>query len=240
MTDRFKIVEDPFVPGSWILSVDGIRQSHVDPSDPTRLFFEYTRRIGHAIDLIADPGEPIRVLHLGGGALTLPRYVAATRPGSEQVVVEIDQEQTEYMLGRMPLPASAEVRFVFDDARAALVGLLDDGPFDLVIVDIYTALETPEYVGVRGFFAELAPLVGLGGAIAVNVADGPALLETRAQRHELARVVEATLATGPARVLAGEEAGNVVLIGADADVIAAWAPEFERRGPHAASVDVSP
>ncbi len=38
------------------------------------------RRLAHVVDGAAEPGAPLDVLHLGGGALTLPRYVAATRP----------------------------------------------------------------------------------------------------------------------------------------------------------------
>ena len=60
--------------------VDGTPQSHVDLDDPTHLAFEYVRRIGHAVDLL--PEGPVTALHLGAGALTLPRYVEATRPGS--------------------------------------------------------------------------------------------------------------------------------------------------------------
>ncbi|MEJ3404489.1 fused MFS/spermidine synthase [Rathayibacter sp. YIM 133350] len=235
MSARFRLDPDTFVPGSWVLSVDGIRQSHVDPTDPGRLFFEYTRRLGHVIDLIAEPGEPIRVLHLGGGGLTMARYVAATRPGSEQVVVEIEREQTQFVLERMPLPAGALVEFVFGDARESLATM--EGPFDAAIVDIYTALTVPEYVGVRGFFTELAALVGLGGVIAVNVADGRSLIQEHAQRMELGRAVEATFAAGPPRVLNGEESGNIVLVGGDAETIREWAPEFERRGPHPVEVD---
>jgi hypothetical protein len=37
--------------------------------------------MGHVIDQLRMPGEPITALHLGAGALTIPRYVVATRPG---------------------------------------------------------------------------------------------------------------------------------------------------------------
>src|SRR3954465_8379529 len=75
---------------AWTLLLDGAPQSHVDLDDPAYLDFEYVRRLGHVVDLAAPPGRPLRVLHLGGGALTLPRYVAATRPRSTQQVVEVD------------------------------------------------------------------------------------------------------------------------------------------------------
>src|SRR4051812_45138860 len=84
-------------PESFTLLLDGAPQSHVDLRDPTHLEFEYVRRMAAAIDLIAPPGQALRTLHLGGGALTLPRYVAATRPGSAQRVVEIDGALVEFV-----------------------------------------------------------------------------------------------------------------------------------------------
>ena len=77
-------------PRAWTLRVDGIPQSHVDLDDPLYLEFEYMRRLGHLVDLAAPVGQPLRVLHLGGGGLTLARYVAASRPGSSQLAVESD------------------------------------------------------------------------------------------------------------------------------------------------------
>src|SRR3954454_24085753 len=77
--------------GSWMLLVNGTPQSHVDLEDPTHLEFEYVRRMGHVLDLAAEEGRPLDVVHLGGGALTLARYVAATRPGSLERDVEIEE-----------------------------------------------------------------------------------------------------------------------------------------------------
>jgi spermidine synthase len=85
-----ELVADADRPRAWTLRVDGIPQSHVDLDDPLYLEFEYMRRLGHLADLAAPAGQPLRVLHLGGGGLTLARYVAASRPGSSQLAVESD------------------------------------------------------------------------------------------------------------------------------------------------------
>jgi spermidine synthase len=63
----------------------------------------------------APAGVPLRVLHLGGGALTLPRWVAATRPGSAQTVVERDGLPLALVSRSLPWPAAVEV--VVGDAR---------------------------------------------------------------------------------------------------------------------------
>jgi hypothetical protein len=85
-----ELVADADRPRAWTLRVDGIPQSHVDLDDPLYLEFEYMRRLGHLADLAAPAGKPLRVLHLGGGGLTLARYVAASRPGSSQLAVDSD------------------------------------------------------------------------------------------------------------------------------------------------------
>ena len=79
---------DPVRPEALLLTVDGAEQSLIDPRDPRALHLEYLARLGAVVDAAAPPGEPLRVLHLGAGALALARYVAATRPGSEQLAVE--------------------------------------------------------------------------------------------------------------------------------------------------------
>src|SRR5262245_47873286 len=77
-------------PGAFTLYVDGVAQSYVDPAEPGHLEFEYMRKLAWLVDTAAPTGAPLRVLHLGGGACTMARYIAATRPGSHQVVVERD------------------------------------------------------------------------------------------------------------------------------------------------------
>jgi len=54
--------------GAWMLLVNSTPQSHVDLDDPAHLEFEYVRRIGHVLDLAAEEGAPLDVVHLGGGA----------------------------------------------------------------------------------------------------------------------------------------------------------------------------
>jgi len=98
-----ELVADPDRPRAWTLLVDGTPQSHVDLDDPQHLEFEYMRRLGHLADLAAPAGEPLRVLHLGAGGMTLARYVAATRPGSSQLAVESDAALAELVQRRLPL-----------------------------------------------------------------------------------------------------------------------------------------
>jgi len=105
---------------AWTLLIDGAPQSHVDLDDPSYLSFEYQRRLGHVIDLVAPPGKPVQVVHLGGGALSLARYTAATRPRSTQQVVERDAALVQLVRRELPLDPNARIRVRSVDAREGL------------------------------------------------------------------------------------------------------------------------
>src|SRR5690606_646587 len=113
-----EIRPDRWVDGAFELVVDGTPQSHVNLERPTELFFEYISRMGAVIDLL--PDGPITAIHLGAGALTLPRYVHATRPGSRQQVLELEPELVALVRRVLPFPRGAGIRIRYGDAREGL------------------------------------------------------------------------------------------------------------------------
>src|SRR3954454_22816856 len=139
--------------GSWMLLVNGTPQSHVDLDDPAHLEFEYVRRMGNVLDLAAEEGAPIDVVHLGGGALTLARYVAVTRPGSRQRGVELDERLTDLVRAHLPLPRGARVRVRAADARAGLAAL-PTGSADVVVSDVFAGARTPAHLTTVEYAAE--------------------------------------------------------------------------------------
>ncbi len=134
-----------------MLLIGGVPQSHVDLDDPGYLDFEYVRRLGHLIDLAAPAGEPLRVLHLGAGALTLARYVAATRPASAQVAVEVDESFWRLIQLRLPL-RGGRLRLHIGDARAVLERMTA-GSFDVIIADVFAGGRTPAHLTSAEFAA---------------------------------------------------------------------------------------
>jgi SAM-dependent methyltransferase len=206
-----ELVPDPDRPRSWTLIVNGTPQSHVDLDDPAYLDFEYVRRLGHVVDLVAPPGRPLRALHLGGGGLTLARYVAATRPRSSQQVVEIDAALVDLVRRRLPLERGARIRIRTGDAREVLARAPEDS-FDLVVGDVYAGGRSPAHLTSAEFFADVARTLRAGGFFAVNLADGAPLSFARAQVATLLTVLpEACLLADPA-VLRGRRFGNLVLV----------------------------
>ncbi len=116
------ITADRLYPGALQLEIDGTPQSHVNLQRPKELAFEYMQRIANIIDAYAKPGSPITALHLGGGAFTIPRYIAASRPGSAQQVIELNGELVDFVREYMPLPRREQIRIRRGDARAVARG----------------------------------------------------------------------------------------------------------------------
>ncbi|PRY31530.1 spermidine synthase [Pseudosporangium ferrugineum] len=206
-----ELVPDPDRPGGWTLLLDGAPQSHVDLGDPAHLEFEYIRRMAAAIDLIAPPGTPLRALHLGGGALTLPRYVAATRPGSPQRVVEIDGPLVDLVRTALPWDPRAKLRVRVADAREAVTGMRDAG-YDLVIVDVFAGSRTPAHLASVEFVREVARVLAPGGWLLANVADGPPLTYARTQVATISAVLPEACLVADAAMLRGRRFGNLVVL----------------------------
>lgn len=235
---RAVIEPDKWSPGSWTLVVDGTPQSHVDLDDPSRLFFEYVQRIGHVIDEWGDPGQPMTALHLGAGALTLPRYIHTTRPGSRQQVIELDEALVGFVREHLPLPKQSGIRVRYGDARAMLARLPAalHGAADLVVVDVFSGARIPAHVTSAEFYREVAAFLAPGGIIAVNVADGPGLAFARGQAATLRLVLDDVAALAETSVLKGRRFGNVVLIASASPLPLDWMPRLMARGPHPAAV----
>jgi spermidine synthase len=208
-----ELAPDPDRRSGWTLLVDGVPQSYVDLLDPTYLDFEYVRRLASVIDAAGPAGAPLHVLHLGGGALTLPRYIAATRPGSRQRVVERDGALIDLVRRELPIPRGADLRVRTGDARA-VVEATADARFDLVIADVYQAAQMPRSVASLEFAHQVARVLRPGGWYAVNVADLPPLAFSRRQAATLrAAFADVCLIADPG-MLRGRRYGNVVMAAA--------------------------
>ncbi|MCW3813265.1 fused MFS/spermidine synthase [Micromonospora sp. DR5-3] len=215
-TGQAELVPDPDRPGSWTLLLDGAPQSHVDLADPTHLEFEYVRRLAAAIDLVAPAGAPLRVLHLGGGALTLPRYVSATRPGSTQRVSEVDGALVELVRRALPWPADARLRVRVADARATLTASRE-ASYDLVVADVFAGARTPAHLTSVEYAAEVARVLRPAGFYLANIADGPPLRHARAQVATVRTVLPRACLVSDAAVLRGRRYGNLVLVASRVD-----------------------
>ncbi|MGW9136911.1 spermidine synthase [Streptomyces sp. NPDC055681] len=231
-----ELIPDRERPHAWTLTLDGAPQSHVDLDDPSHLSFAYQRRIGHIADLAAPAGQPLHVVHLGGGAFTLARYVAATRPRSTQQIVELDAALVRLVRRELPLDPQARIRVRSTDARAGLVRIPDDWA-DLVIADVFSGARTPAHLTSTEFLTDVRRVLKPAGQYVANLADGPPLAHLRGQIATAATVFpELALAADPA-VLRGRRFGNAVLL---ASALPLKVAELTRRvatDPHPGRVE---
>ena len=207
-----RLLPDLDRPRAWLLTMDGAPQSYVDLDDPLFLEFEYVQRLAHAADLAAPSGRPLDALHLGGGALTLPRYLAATRPGSRQRVVELDAALTGLVREYLPwTPSAGGIEVLAADARAALAAT-PDADADLVVADVFGGSRIPAQLTSVEFVREAARVLRPDGLYAANLADAAPLDFARSQLAGLRAVFpEACLVAEPS-VLRGRRYGNLVLL----------------------------
>ncbi|WP_328427461.1 spermidine synthase [Streptomyces sp. NBC_00443] len=231
-----ELIPDPDRARAWTLLIDGAPQSHVDLDDPAHLSFAYQRRFGHVIDLVAPPGKPVQAVHLGGGALTLARYVAATRPRSTQQVVERDGALVQLVRRELPLDPNARIRVRSADARDGLAKV-PDGWADLVIADVFSGARTPAHLTSTEFLDDVRRVLGPGGVYTANLADGPPLAHLRGQiATAAARFAECALVADPT-VLRGKRFGNAVLVAADRPLPIAELTRLAASDPHPGRVE---
>lgn len=230
----------------WVLSIGGAEQSHVDPLRPERVLYEYLCRIAGVVELIEPIGEPLRAVHLGGGAMTLPRFLAVTRPGSPQTVVELARELPGFVLEHLPWPVGADVEVRIGDARAELAALAESAaaPADLVVLDVFAGSEAPPHLRERSFYRELGEALAPDGVVAVNVGDDPGLGFFAEQAEAMlgatddagAPVFADLWCLTEAAMLSRDRPGNLILVGGRHPLPRHWLERLRATGPHPAAV----
>jgi spermidine synthase len=209
-----RVDEDPERSSGRILWLDTLRHSYVDLDDPTHLEFMYTQVLGDVVDSLAPSGEAIDAVHVGGGGFTIPRYLAATRPGSANLVLELDPEVVDLAEDELGLRIGEDLRVITGDARIEVADLRSDSA-DLVVGDAFGGRAVPWHLSTREFVTDLDRVLRGGGILAQNIIDLPPLGFLRAELATMRDVFEHVAVIAPAPRLAGEEGGNFVVVASD-------------------------
>jgi spermidine synthase len=210
-----EVIFDPRRPSSRTLVLDGREAGQVDVGDPRRLEFGYMRRIADLIDAMRAPGVGLDVLHVGGGAFALARYVAATRPRSRQQVFELDPGVVALAREHLGLRASPRLRVRVGDA-AGLLPARPDRSADLVIGDAFDGPFVPPQLSGRTFVGHVRRVLRATGIYALNVVDVPGLEEVRAHDAVIAEAFAHVAWVAPPGVLRSRAPGNVVILASGA------------------------
>lgn len=194
-----------------MLLVDGTPQSYVDVEDPTYLDFAYVQLLADVIGGVGEPGQPLSVVHLGGGGCALPRWVAATRAGSTQVVIEADELLAEVVRSQL---GTDGFRLRVGDGREALQHLRP-GTSDVLVTDVFVGAKVPPQFATLEFVREAAAVLKPGGVYCVNLADTGVLPFARQQAATLAEVFRHVVVLADPSILRGRRFGNLVMAASD-------------------------
>ncbi len=178
---------DPKNPGGYDLLLDDLNHSYVDLNDPTNLEYPYTRWIAKAIDATNPPRAPLDVVFIGGGGFTLPRWLGATRPGSQAQVLEVDGELVDFDEERFGLRTSPALRVSVGDARIGMLDVATDSA-DVVVGDAFGNLAVPWHLATSEWTDEVKRVLEPNGLYALNVID---LSPFDLQRAEAATLLDA-------------------------------------------------
>jgi spermidine synthase len=199
-------------PSGRLLILNSAHHSYVDLSDPLHLDFAYVQWIAAVTDALSPaPASPIDALHLGGGGFTMPEYLRATRPGSRQLVLELDGGLVKLDRRKLGLVTGPDLRVKVGDARVGLTGQ-PAAAYDLVIGDAFGYLVVPWHLSTREMMAQVARTLRPGGLYAQNVIDYPPDRFVKSELATVAAVFPHVALIAPPKALAGSTGSNFVIV----------------------------
>ncbi len=202
---------DPANPTGRVLFLNSAEHSYVDLADPSHLQFAYTQWIGAVADLVKPAGTRIDALHLGGGGFTMPRYVTATRPGSDNVVYEIDGRLIDLGKRELDVRPGPELKAVAGDARM-LIARHPAASADLVVGDAFGDLAVPWHLATREMAQEIRRVLRPAGVYAQNVIDYPPARFIRAEVATVAAVFPHVALIAPPAAIDGKVGANFIIV----------------------------
>ena len=211
-SDGALLVPDLAYPRAFTLRVGRTDQSYVDLDDPLRLEFDYVQRLVDVLDSVAEPGLRLRVVHVGGAAMTLPRYLAATRPTSAQIVLEPDTELTAFVRRHLPLPTRSGIKVRGMDGRRG-VAELPDSYADLMIIDAFIGARVPAELTTAEYLADARRALSDHGVLIINVTDRGPLSYAGRVLAGVRLAFPHVLLCAEASTLKGRRFGNVIIAG---------------------------
>jgi spermidine synthase len=206
------LVPDLAYPRAFTLRVGRTDQSYVDLDDPLRLEFDYMQRLVDVLDSIAAPGERLRIVHIGGAAMTMPRYIAATRPTSAQIVLEPDIELTAFIRRHLPLPRRSGITVRGTDGRRGIAEL-PNGYADLMIIDAFVGARVPADLTTADFLADARRALNDQSVIMINLTDRGPLSYGRRVLAGVRQAFPYVALCAEASTLKGRRFGNVIVVG---------------------------
>jgi spermidine synthase len=195
-----------------LLYLDEGLNSYVDLENPRNLgTIRYTRWIADQIDAIAGPKAPLDVVFVGGGGLTLPRWLAAAHPGSRSNVLEVDGQLIDFDRDHLGLRTSPRLRATTGDARLTM-GDERPGSADVIVGDAFSSRTVPWQLMTVEWLKEVRRVLRPDGVYALNMIDYPPLSLLRAEAATLQKAFANVRLIAVPGEEGGPAGGNEVLL----------------------------
>lgn len=209
-----RLFPDPLVSGAFRVQLGETAQSWVDPERPDFLAFEYTQQIAAALDctVLARPDDGrVRVVHVGGGGLSLPRWVEWRRPQTAQIVLEPDGDLVAEVRRKLPLRRQSGIKIREIDGRAGLAAMPDNYA-DAVVLDAFADASVPPELATIDWFVEVARVVRADGVALMNLTDSAPFAWARRCVAGLADTFRHVALGAEPAIFKGRRFGNLVAI----------------------------
>jgi hypothetical protein len=205
-----RVAADPNRESGRTLYLDQLRHSYVDLNDPTHLEFDYIKSFAAAINGTWPENRRLDALHIGGGGLTMPRYLTATRPGSHNKVYEIDGAVVELDKKELGVRTGSDLDVTVRDGRLGIRSEATDSD-DLIIMDAFSGVSVPWHLTTRELVADIRRVLRPEGLYLVNVID---FGEANFAKAEI-KTLQAEFAHVTVIARTNEAGGNFVLAASD-------------------------
>lgn len=153
------------------LVLDHLVHSYVRLGDPTYLGYVHEQVQGDVARYLTAGQSNPRVLVVGGGGYTFPRWVVSQLPETAVDVVEIDPGVTEVTHRYLELPMDTPIRTYNLDGRQFVQEQAPRGAYTLVIQDAVNDLSVPYHLLTREYNDEVRELLAPDGAYLLTVID---------------------------------------------------------------------
>lgn len=175
-----------------VLILDRLVHSYSSLDDPTKLVYDYEKiyaEITHYLD--QKHNQDLRVLFIGGGGYTFPRYIEALYPDSAIDVAEIDPGVTQVAYNYLGLDRDTRIVSYNEDARMFLEREPDNGEkYTMIVGDAFNDFSVPYHLTTKGFNERVQAWLEEDGVYIVNVIDGGYARFLRAYVHTLRQTFE--------------------------------------------------
>lgn len=141
------------------------QQTVMQKSAPAKHIWPYTRLMDYSVEMYKPDASKILLIGLGGG--TIPKYNLANRENVKFDAVDIDPEVIRAAENYFNLPADSRLNKVAADGRMFLQG--KEQQYDVIMVDAYNRLGIPFHLTTKEFFETMDRSLKPGGIVVFNV-----------------------------------------------------------------------